>query len=363
MLIIPHKIAREVFNATKKVLKELGKSEYKKYLEEHRSLLPGQFDLIKKIPSTGPETYILDWALIKKDKEYSLALIELNQGIQENLTVVYWTRAFLSSIGMDFDDRYFPCCENEDEYLLALKKASKDRIVLWLSYMGHECQLYRQYYGNELVNPWDLRISGERLTTNNREIKKILSFYYYPCCIKALHQKSLDCINGSVLDHASLDTFIHLNTDWWPSFHGFYQYSKFSLPYLSQKLPELVPESYFLKDFNGDIDRFILKPLFLYSAIEFEYNPTERDLETAPEASVVMRKVDYSPAVLVPTDSNEKSEKRKLEIRCYALRNANGAIKMHCGYSRLMKPFICMAQPGYNQYPFGGELHTICFKT
>ena len=360
LLVIPSDLVEAAIQSSKNIIESLCSQEYEKFVNSHSSLFPEEYYLMQELKSTGPEAYILDWALTKENEKYSLMLIELNQGIQENLSLVYWPRAFLNTIGIDLGGKYKPCCNDVDQFIAAMKVASRSRTVIWLSYLGHECQLFHQVFKNPLVNPWELEINDNKLFAHNQMIEKVLSLYYYPCCLKSIHKKSLECIQGSILDKMAFEDLKKTKVDWWPSFHGFYKYSKFSLPYLWKKYPDLVPESYFIDDFKKDLNGFIHKPLYLYSAIDFNINPTYEDIEQSPKSSIIQQKVEYYPAVIVPSEEDsKKNEKRKLELRCYAIKNSNGEFQIHCGYGRLMKPFICNAQPDYNNYNFGGEMYMI----
>ncbi len=358
VVAVPRALVDLAVNATTRVVEELETEDYEQFIANYQRFFPRTIRSLAGLCSDAPPSYMLDWALIENDGSYSLSLVELNGCTQESLSGIHWLRTALETAGLADNDFLQPCSNDESGYVEALRSACRDRTVLWLSYVGQECNLLNRIFGLPIVNPWDLRIAGEALVDrDHRPIKRILSTVFYPFSLQKLHGRSLPCLKGSVLDTLPAEGLGRLNVDWWPTFHGMYHVSKLSLPYLSNRLPQLVPESHFLSEFQGDCAKFVIKPLFDHAARGVIVHPTADDLAFSHPQAVIMKRIAYVPAMLVP--GTDGPDPRAVEIRCLAVRNSTGALKVSCPTLRLMRQGVLFSNPDCNKYPYGGVVHAL----
>ena len=105
-----------------------------------------------------------------------------------------------------------------------------------------------------------------------------------------------------------------LDVQWAGHPNWFFRWSKHSLPGLRHPL---VPEALLLSELDrvpSDLENWVLKPLFSFSGLGVQVDVTRADLERVPAANrastMLMRKVEYAPAVLSPT-----GEWSRVEIR------------------------------------------------
>jgi hypothetical protein len=105
-----------------------------------------------------------------------------------------------------------------------------------------------------------------------------------------------------------------LDVQWAGHPNWFFRWSKHALPGLRHPL---VPEARLLSDFGappGDLERWVLKPLFSFSGTGVKVDPTPEDLAAVPPAerphTLLMRKVDYAPVVEAPDGARSRVEVR-----------------------------------------------------
>ncbi len=102
-----------------------------------------------------------------------------------------------------------------------------------------------------------------------------------------------------------------LNVEWIPHPNWFYRISKFTLPFIHNPY---VPETFFLnevKQLPGDLENFVLKPLFSFAGQGVIIDVTKEDIDnvTNPENWILQRKVKYSDIIKTP-DIPAKAEIR-----------------------------------------------------
>jgi hypothetical protein len=105
-----------------------------------------------------------------------------------------------------------------------------------------------------------------------------------------------------------------LDVQWAGHPNWFFRWSKHALPILRHPL---VPEARLLSDFDRppeDLERWVLKPLFSFSGTGVKVDVTPEDLAAVPESerstTLLMRKVDYAPAVDAPDGARSRVEIR-----------------------------------------------------
>ena len=90
--------------------------------------------------------------------------------------------------------------------------------------------------------------------------------------------------------------------EWVPHPNWFYRISKFTLPFINHPY---VPETFFLnevKQFPGDLENFVLKPLFSFAGQGVIIDVTKEDIDKVkdPENWILQRKVKYADVIKTP---------------------------------------------------------------
>lgn len=101
------------------------------------------------------------------------------------------------------------------------------------------------------------------------------------------------------------------NVQWVPHPNWFYRISKFTLPFINNAH---VPKTYFLnelKQIPGDLENYVLKPLFSFAGMGVVIDVTQKDIDEVkdPENWILQRKVQYADVIETP-DVPAKAEIR-----------------------------------------------------
>jgi hypothetical protein len=93
-----------------------------------------------------------------------------------------------------------------------------------------------------------------------------------------------------------------LDVEWAPHPNWFYRISKFTLPFIEHPY---VPETFFLNEVTqlpGDLDNFVLKPLFSFAGQGVIIDVTKDDIDKIadPENWILQRKVKYADVIKTP---------------------------------------------------------------
>ncbi len=93
-----------------------------------------------------------------------------------------------------------------------------------------------------------------------------------------------------------------LDVEWVPHPNWFYRISKFTLPFINHPY---VPETFFLnevKQLPGDLENFVLKPLFSFAGQGVIIDVTKDDIDKVvdPENWILQRKVKYADVIKTP---------------------------------------------------------------
>ncbi len=92
------------------------------------------------------------------------------------------------------------------------------------------------------------------------------------------------------------------DVEWVPHPNWFYRISKFTIPFINHPF---VPETFFLnevKQLPGDLENFVLKPLFSFAGQGVIIDVTKEDINavTNPENWILQRKVKYADVIQTP---------------------------------------------------------------
>ncbi|MFN4284630.1 MAG: hypothetical protein ACK4E8_01565 [Lacibacter sp.] len=106
-----------------------------------------------------------------------------------------------------------------------------------------------------------------------------------------------------------------LDVEWIPHPNWFYRISKYTLPYVQHPF---VPETYFLheiKQLPGNLEDFVLKPLFSFAGQGVKIDVTQADLDAIdnPHHYILQRKVKYADIIPTP-DVPAKVEIRMMYV-------------------------------------------------
>ena len=118
---------------------------------------------------------------------------------------------------------------------------------------------------------------------------------------------------GFDLEHLFRRDLSELGAAWIGHPDWFFRISKFSLPYVESRY---APPAHFVSDlatYPGDLENYVLKPLYSFAGLGVELGPTPERLRSLdrPEHYILQRKVDYAPFVETP-DVPAKAEVRMM---------------------------------------------------
>jgi len=110
---------------------------------------------------------------------------------------------------------------------------------------------------------------------------------------------------------AIVDITQDLDVEWIPHPNWFYRISKYTLPLIKHPY---VPETFFLnelKQLPGDLENFVLKPLFSFAGQGVIIDVTKSDIDNVKDPAnwILQRKVKYADVIQTP-DVSAKAEIR-----------------------------------------------------
>ncbi|HMK03904.1 MAG TPA: hypothetical protein VK489_06925 [Ferruginibacter sp.] len=162
-----------------------------------------------------------------------------------------------------------------------------------------------QLLGIKTVCLTKLIAEGNKLFYDNNGIKTAVERIYNRLIFDDL-QKQEDL--GNVVDLTK-----DYDVEWVPHPNWFYRISKFTLPFIHNPY---VPKTYFLnelKQMPGDLENYVLKPLFSFAGMGVVIDVTQQDIDNVkdPENWILQRKVKYADVIKTP------DEPAKAEIRLF----------------------------------------------
>ncbi|HMI78175.1 MAG TPA: hypothetical protein VK484_05250, partial [Ferruginibacter sp.] len=146
---------------------------------------------------------------------------------------------------------------------------------------------------------------GNKLFYDNNGVKTAIKRIYNRLIFDDLQkQEGL----GNVVDLTK-----DYDVEWVPHPNWFYRISKFTLPFINNPY---VPQTYFLnelKQMPGDLQNYVLKPLFSFAGMGVVIDVTQQDIDNVndPENWILQRKVKYADVIKTP------DEPAKAEIRLF----------------------------------------------
>jgi hypothetical protein len=153
----------------------------------------------------------------------------------------------------------------------------------------------QDYLGIPIVSLTDLIQEGKDLFYENNgkriQVKRIYNRVIFD---ELLQQKEK---LGKIVDLTQ-----DLDVEWVPHPNWFFRISKFTLPFIKHPY---VPETFFLnevKQLPGDLENFVLKPLFSFAGQGVIIDLTKDDIDNVkyPENWILQRKVKYANVIETP---------------------------------------------------------------
>jgi hypothetical protein len=122
--------------------------------------------------------------------------------------------------------------------------------------------------------------------------------------IKRIYNRIIfDELSQTKIDHRNVvDITQPFDVEWVPHPNWFYRISKFTLPFINHPY---VPETFFLnevKQLPGDLENFVLKPLFSFAGHGVIIDVTKDDVDAVndPQNWILQRKVKYADVIKTP---------------------------------------------------------------
>ena len=153
----------------------------------------------------------------------------------------------------------------------------------------------QRYLGIPIVCLTELIKEGRKLYYLNEGVKTEIKRIYNRVIFDELEQQKENL--GPIVDITQ-----DLDVEWIPHPNWFYRISKFTLPYIKHPY---VPETFFLdevKQLPGDLENFVLKPLFSFAGQGVVIDVTRDDIDRVkdPENWILQRKVKYADVIITP---------------------------------------------------------------
>ncbi|RLJ77503.1 hypothetical protein [Pedobacter alluvionis] len=291
------------------------------------------------VPNENEQPHFLtfDFGICKdKNGELTPMLIEMQgfpslYGFQHHLA-----KTFQTSFEIDHSVNYFLNGFNEEKYIKLLKeviigKHQPEEVALMDVDAPNQKTAIDFFVTQKLL---DIKILALE------DIKKVGKQLFYEEDGKKIQLKRIynRLIFDEVADNAeifnnSFDPRDELDIEWVAHPNWFYRISKYTMPFLKS---EFVPETRFLnekKAIPGDLENYVLKPLFSFAGMGVIIDVTEADISNIkdPENWILQRKVNYEPAVQAPDGGV------KVEIRMMYLWPDGGEPQLCINLARLSK--------------------------
>lgn len=202
---------------------------------------------------------------------------------------------------------------NKDSYLQLLKEIIVGDLppenVILLEIFPEQQKTRIDFYcteqvlGIKMVCLTKLMAEGKKLYYDNNGVKTEVKRIYNRLIFDDLQkQEGLGDIVDLTKDY---------DVEWVPHPNWFYRISKFTLPFIHNPY---VPKTYFLdelKQIPGDLENYVLKPLFSFAGMGVVIDVTQADIDAVkdPWNWILQRKVKYADVIETP-DGPAKAEIR-----------------------------------------------------
>jgi uncharacterized protein (UPF0248 family) len=311
-LFIPRSFKEKLIRASEEIIDFLVREDFKKLTN---LAIPVQFH----VPAETDHTLFLalDYAIVKDDNgEAQPQLIEMQGfpslfGFQDYLAGKF-RKHF--EIPADFSNHFgltetayqsrlrstlLGNCQPENVVLLEIDPLEQNTAVDFI--------ITQQLTGIRPVHLGDIRREGRTL------------FYSFQGRRIPIHRIYNRVIFDELARRTDLKLQFHLTEDvdveWAGHPNWYYRISKFTMPFIKSAF---VPECRFLNELSsipGDLENYVLKPLFSFSGSGVIFHVTQKDVDAIPASEhsnyLLQRKVQYEPVIEAP-DGFVKAEIRLL---------------------------------------------------
>lgn len=330
-VFIPSDLADMLFEAAADVINTIRDENFKKLTDK---AIPEKWRLEGE--GKHPHFLCLDFGICSEANELKPMLIEL-----QGFPTLFGFQPFLANLykkAFKISDNKTPFLQNfnEKSYWELLKTTiiathQPQEVILLDVDAFHQktaidFQLTRDKLGLEIVAYEDLIKVGSHLFYE-KDSK--------PQLIKRIYNRLIfDEIECKPHLEAKFPIFKEpLEVEWATHPNWFYRISKYTLPLISSKF---VPESNYLSSFKkwpGNLEDYVLKPLFSFAGqgVKIQITPQDLDAVKDPENWILQKKVEYAPAIVSPDGFS------KVEIRLMYVWPENGDPQLCMNLARLSK--------------------------
>lgn len=215
---------------------------------------------------------------------------------------------------------YFLNGFDQESYLALLRRTvladeAPENVVLlevepWLQGTAVDFAATEAFLGIRTVDVTAVEKDGNQLFYQRDGVRTRITRIYNRVIFDELLQRP------DVMDHMQFSFQDDLDVRWAGHPNWFFRISKYLMPRLKS---DFVPPSWFvneLTDIPGDLENYVLKPLFSFAGAGVKFHVTREDIDRIPGPDranfILQRKVRYEPALVTPDGDRVKAEIRML---------------------------------------------------
>lgn len=257
------------------------------------------------VPDEAPQPLFVqaDFGLIRAPSGIEPRLVEIQgfpslYGYQELLS-----RTYRDVYGLDPELARFPSDLDDDAYRQVVCKAilgdhAPENVVLLEIHPERQktlCDFHvtEQMTGIRTVCLTKLRLHGKRLVGEAGGREVAIKRIYNRCIVDELDRLGVA---------APFDWNADIDVEWAGHPNWYFRLSKFTIPFLDHPF---VPETHFVSKLSripGDLDHWVLKPLFSFAGLGVSVGPAREDIERVadPENWILQRRMRWEPVIETP---------------------------------------------------------------
>nr|WP_025142144.1 hypothetical protein [Pedobacter jeongneungensis] len=313
-IFIPKALKEKLIAAGEEIIKLIKQPNFKALTQK---AIPTDWNV--PYENEQPHFLTFDFGICKNNTgELTPMLIEMQgfpslYGFQHHLA-----KTFQTSFEMDPSVNYFLNGFNEEKYIELLKeviigKHRPEEVALMdvdapNQKTAIDFFVTQKLLGIKILALEDIKKAGKQLfyEEDGQQIQ-----------LKRIYNRLIfdEVADNTEIFKNSFDPREELDVEWVTHPNWFYRISKYTMPFLKS---EFVPETRFLNEVKmipGDLENYVLKPLFSFAGMGVIIDVTETDIINIkdPENWILQRKVNYEPAVQAP-DGGVKAEIRMMYL-------------------------------------------------
>ncbi len=300
-IFVPKDFTKKMLAACENIVDFIIDPSFKKLTD--RAIPKGE-----NVPNENDHTHFIafDFGICENEnKEMEPQLIEM-QGFPSLFAFeVYYPQILQKHFNIPANFSHYLNGYNDDTYTQFLKeiilgKHDPENVIL-LEIKPHEQKTRIDFYCTKdylnipIVCLTELEQEGKKLFYRKDGKKIEIKRIYNRIIFDELSQIKKEL--GKIVDITQL-----YDVEWVPHPNWFYRISKFTLPFIKHPF---VPETFFLneiKQLPGDLENFVLKPLFSFAGQGVIIDVTKEDIDAVknPENWILQRKVKYAEVIKTP---------------------------------------------------------------